>query len=111
MTVFSFFSGKGQQQITLSQAIETSLKNNLDIQISKNNITINSINNHIGVAGGLPTVLGSASTNEQVIGLNQELSNGTITNRTGVVSNSSNLGFTASMLLYNGGRVWATKNR
>ena len=111
MTVFSIFSGKGQQQITLSQAIETSLKNNLDIQISKNNITINSINNHIGVAGGLPTVLGSASTNEQVIGLNQELSNGTITNRTGVVSNSSNLGFTASMLLYNGGRVWATKNR
>ena len=111
MTVFSIFSGKGQQQITLSQAIETSLKNNLDIQISKNNITINSINNYIGVAGGLPTVLGSASTNEQVIGLNQELSNGTITNRTGVVSNSSNLGFTASMLLYNGGRVWATKNR
>ena len=111
MTVFSIFQGKGQQQITLSQAIETSLKNNLDIQISKNNITINSINNYIGVAGGLPTVLGSASTNEQVIGLNQELSNGTITNRTGVVSNSSNFGFTASMLLYNGGRVWATKNR
>ena len=111
MTVFSIFQGKAQQQITLSQAIETSLKNNLDIQISKNNITINSINNYIGVAGGLPTVLGSASTNEQVIGLNQELSNGTVTNRTGVVSNSSNFGFTASMLLYNGGRVWATKNR
>ncbi len=111
MTIFSIFQGKGQQQITLSEAIETSLKNNLDIQISKNNIIINTINNHIGVAGGLPTVSGSASTNEQVIGLNQELSNGTITNRTGVVSNSSNFGFTASMLLYNGGRVWATKNR
>ncbi len=111
MTVFSIFQSIGQQQITLSQAIETSLKNNLDIQISRNNITINSINNHIGVAGGLPTVSGSANTNEQVIGLNQELSNGTVTNRTGVVSNSSNFGFTASMVLYNGGRVWATKNR
>ena len=111
MTVFSIFQSIGQQQITLSQAIETSLKNNLDIQISRNNITINSINNHIGVAGGLPTVSGSANTNEQVIGLNQELSNGTVTNRTGVVSNSSNFGLTASMLLYNGGRVWATKNR
>ena len=111
MTVFSIFQGKGQQQITLSQAIETSLKNNLDIQISKNNIIINTINNHIGVAGGLPTILGSSSTNGQVIGLNQELSNGTNINRTGVVSNNSNLGFTASMLLYNGGRVWATKNR
>ena len=111
ITTFSIFQGKSQQQITLSQAIETSLKNNLDVQISKNNVTINSINNNIGVAGGLPTVLGSASTNEQIIGLNQELSNGTTTNRTGVVSNSSNFGFTASMLLYNGGRVWATKNR
>ena len=111
MTVFSIFQSIGQQQITLSQAIETSLKNNLDIQISRNNITINSINNHIGVAGGLPTVSGSANTNEQVIGLNQELSNGTVTNRTGVVSNSSNFGFTASMVLYNGGRVWTTKNR
>lgn len=111
MTIFSIFQGKGQQQITLSQAIETSLKNNLDIQISKNNIIINTINNHIGVAGGLPTILGSSSTNGQVIGLNQELSNGTNINRTGVVSNNSNLGFTASMLLYNGGRVLATKER
>lgn len=111
MTIFSIFQGKSQQQITLSEAIETSLKNNLDVQISKNNIIINTNNNHIGVAGGLPTILGSSSTNGQVIGLNQELSNGTNINRTGVVSNNSNLGFTASMLLYNGGRVWATKNR
>ena len=111
MTIFSIFQGKGQQQITLSQAIETSLKNNLDIQISKNNTIINTINNHIGVAGGLPTILGTSSTNGQVIGLNQELSNGTNINRTGVVSNNSNFGFTASMLLYNGGRVLATKNR
>jgi len=111
VTIFSIFQGKGQQQITLSEAIETSLKNNLDIQISKNNIIINTINNNIGVAGGLPTILGSSSTNGQVSGLNQELSNGTNINRTGVVSNNSNLGFTASMLLYNGGRVWATKNR
>ena len=111
MTIFSIFQGKGQQQITLSEAIETSLKNNLDIQISKNNNIINTINNHIGVAGGLPMILGSSSTNGQVIGLNQELSNGTNINRTGVVSNNSNFGFTASMLLYNGGRVLATKNR
>lgn len=104
---FSF----AQQQITLTEAIDISLKNNLDIQISKNNEKISNINNHIGVAGGLPTVLATANTNEQVIGLNQELSNGTTTNRTGVVSNNSNIGLTASMLLYNGGRVLATKKR
>ncbi len=104
---FSF----AQQPITLTEAIDISLKNNLDIQISKNNEKISNINNHIGIAGGLPTVLATANTNEQVIGLNQELSNGTTTNRTGVVSNNSNIGLTASMLLYNGGRVLATKKR
>lgn len=100
-----------QQAMTLSEAIDISLKNNLDIQISKNNEKISNINNHIGVAGGLPSVLATANTNEQVTGLNQELSNGTTTNRTGVVSNNSNIGLTASMLLYNGGRVLATKKR
>jgi outer membrane protein TolC len=103
--------GFSQQQITLREVIDISLKNNLDIQISKNNEKISNINNYIGVAGGLPTVLATANTNEQVIGLNQELSNGTIINRKGVVSNNSNVGLTASMLLYNGGRVLATKKR
>jgi outer membrane protein len=100
-----------QQPMTLSEAIDISLKNNLDLQISKNNEKISNINNHIGVAGGLPSVLATANTNEQVTGLNQELSNGTTTNRTGVISNNSNIGLTASMLLYNGGRVLATKKR
>lgn len=100
-----------QQQITLNEVIEISLKNNLDIQISKNNEKISNINNNIGIAGGLPNITGSAGTNQQITGLNQELSSGTSTNRTGVFSNNSNLGFTASMLLYNGGRVLATKKR
>ena len=104
-------SGFTQQRLTLREALEISLKNNLDIQISKNNEKISSINNYIGVAGGLPTVLATANSNEQITGLNQELSNGTSTNRTGVVSNNSNVGLTASMLLYNGGRVLATKKR
>ncbi len=113
LSAMLMFANKGfaQQQITLTQAIEIALKNNLDIQIAKNNITSASINNHIGVAGGLPTVTGTASTNEQLTGLNQELSNGTVTDRTSVASNNSNIGFTATMLLYNGGRVLATKKR
>lgn len=100
-----------QQQITLSQAVETALKNNLDIQISKNTVNASTINNYIGVAGGLPTVTGTFNTNEQITGLNQELSNGTSTNRTGVVSNNTNMNVTATMMLYNGGRVMATKKR
>lgn len=111
LLIFGLTSGLAQQKITLSQAIETALKNNLDIQISKNTVAVNSINNYVGVAGGLPTVTGTATSNEQVTGLNQELSNGTSTNRTGVVSNNTNMSITATMMLYNGGRVIATRKR
>ncbi|MES2518716.1 MAG: TolC family protein [Bacteroidota bacterium] len=111
LLIIGVFSGFAQQQITLSKAIETALKNNLDIQISKNTVTVNNINNYIGVAGGLPTVSATASTTEQVTGLNQELSNGTSTNRTAVVGNNTQIGLTATMLLFNGGRVIATKER
>lgn len=103
--------GFAQQQITLNDAINLALKNNLDIQISKNNVSAASINNHIGVAGGLPTVTANASTNQQLTGLNQELSNGTSTNRNSVMSNNSAVGFIGTFLLFNGGRVLATKNR
>lgn len=111
LLMIGFSEGFAQQQITLNQAVETALKNNLDIQVSKNTLSANTINNYIGVAGGLPTVTGAFSTNEQITGLNQELSNGTSTNRTGVVSNNTNMSFTATMMLYNGGRVIATKKR
>ena len=100
-----------QQQITLNDAVNIALKNNLDIQIAKNNISAASINNHIGVAGGLPTVTANASTTQQLTGLNQELSNGTTTNRNSVMSNNSAVGFVGTFLLFNGGRVLATKNR
>ena len=100
-----------QQPITLSDAINLALKNNLDIQISKNNVSAASINNHIGVAGGLPTITANASTNQQLTALNQELSNGTIINRNAVMGNNSAVNFVGTFLLFNGGRVLATKNR
>lgn len=100
-----------QQQIALSDAINIALKNNLDIQISKNNVSAASINNHIGVAGGLPTVTGSANSNQQLTALNQELSNGTNIDRSSVFSNGTSFSVAGTFLLYNGGRVLATKNR
>ena len=38
------------QQLTLQDAINVALKNSFDIQIAKNNVEINTINNHIGMA-------------------------------------------------------------
>lgn len=108
-----FFSsiGNGQQLLTLPNAINIALKKSFDIQISKNNLYIDSINNNIGEAGGLPTVNGTINVNESVNSLNQKLSNGNNTKRSNTASNTSSGGITGSILLFNGFRVYAAKNR
>src|SRR6267378_4032374 len=54
ITSYSF----GQQPLQLNDAINIALKNSYDIEVAKNNVQINSINNNYGVAGGLPAVTG-----------------------------------------------------
>jgi len=99
------------QSLSLQDAINIALKKSLDLQLLKNNVEISQVNNNIGVAGGLPVVTASASDNEQSTNVNQELNTGTIIKRNGAVGNSLTSGVTAGILLYNGSRVIATKNR
>jgi len=111
-----FFCGSmnafAQQTISLPGAINTALKNSLDIQVSKNNIEANSILNNYGVAGGLPLVTTSATNTEQITSINQKYSDASRnTQRSNTASNSLNVNLTGSILLYNGMRVSATKKR
>ncbi len=99
------------QQITLQDAINIALKKNFDIQIAKNVVEINKTNNDIGLAGGLPTVSGTASDQEAVVNINQKLNTGSDITRNGAASNTLNAAVTGTMLLYNGYRVVATKKR
>ncbi len=55
-----------QETLGLKQCIETGLKNNFDVRISKNNQRINDNNTTIGNAGFLPTVDVSGSYNSDV---------------------------------------------
>lgn len=100
-----------QDRVTLSDAVNTALKNSLDIQIAKNALNVASINNNRGVAGALPTVNGSATNTQQITTLNQELSNGTSTNRSNVGANNTNVNVTGTMVLYNGNRIMTTRKR
>ncbi len=114
LLVILFFASTysfGQQPLQLNDAINIALKNSYDIEVARNNVEINSINNTYGVAGGLPVVTGSATDNEQITNVNQELNTGTHIQRNGAVGNSLNSGVEGSILLYNGMRVIATKNR
>lgn len=98
-------------QITLDEAISIALKNSLEIQIAKNDVEANTLLNNYGVAGGLPTVNANASNTEQIQNITQELQTGAGTKRRGAEGNNTSAGITASLLLYNGKRVVATKKR
>ena len=100
-----------QSSISLKESINIALQRNLDIQISRNNLEANSINNHIGVAGGLPNVTGNAAVTEQRSSITQERASGEKTEIDWAKGNNVNASITATQLLFNGFRVHATKQR
>lgn len=107
---FTMFHIKAQV-LTLQDAINIALKNSLDIEIARNTVRANEINNHISVAGGLPTVDAGLTNNQSLTNLTQKLSNGTVTKRNGNLNNALNSSVGASFLVFNGFRVHATKKR
>ena len=113
--VISFFLFLGQtlfaQTLSLPDAISIALKNSLDIEILKNNAQVANINNHIGIAGGRPTVTATINDNEQITNVNQKLNTGVEIKRNGAVANQLNSNVTGTILLYNGYRVKSTKKR
>jgi outer membrane protein TolC len=101
-----------QDTITLKRALDIALKNNLGVQVQKNNINIAHINNSYGMAGGLPLVNATANDVEQTVNIKQKYSdaaNDKLAN--GVSSNNLSGALNASMLISNGYRVVTAKKR
>ncbi len=100
-----------QVHITLKSAIDTTLKNNFDIQIAANSAIINKINNTAGVAGALPTVSASLTDNQSVTKVFQRLNSGVEIEKNLTAGNNMVSSLTGGILLFNGFRVVATKAR
>jgi outer membrane protein len=101
-----------QQKLTLDDALNIALKNNLNIQIGKNNLKIAEISNNYGIAGGLPLVTATGSNTQQLTNLRQHYSDPTKNTSTDNAStNTLSANLTASELVYNGGRVVTEKKR
>lgn len=100
-----------QVSFTLKSAIDTTLKNNFDIQIAANSLEISKINNTAGVAGALPQVSASASGNQSVTNGYQKLNTGEEISTSNINDNSLNSNINAGLLLFNGFRVVATRER
>jgi outer membrane protein TolC len=105
-------SANAQKNLSLNEAIQTALKNSYDIQLVENNLSIAKNNNNIGVAGGLPTITNTTNNNNTLSTINQTFPDANRnTSRNGVDGSSLNSAVNASMILFNGYRVQATKSR
>ena len=102
---------QAQQQFTLRNAIDTALRNNFDIQISKNNVEIARMNNTYGIAGGLPFISANSSDNGSITTINQKLSDGTESGISNRGENNLNAGVSAGIVLFNGFKITATKEK
>jgi outer membrane protein len=103
--------GSGQPVLSLKNAIDTTLLSSFDIRIAGNIVEISKINNTRGVAGGLPSLNANLADNQSVNYVNQKLNSGTEITKSGANQNNMTSNITASMLLFNGFKVIATKDR
>ena len=110
--VLASTSTHAQKTLSLNEAIQTALKNSYDIQLVENNLAIAKNNNNMGVAGALPTITNTTTNNNTLTTINQTFPDASRnTSRNGVDGSTLNNGLNASMLLFNGYRVQATKSR
>ena len=108
--IFPLF-GMTQPLITLKGAIDSTLKNNFDIQIAANNVEISKINNTTGMAGGLPAINANIVDNQSSNAVLQKLNSGVEINKSSATSNALTSSLTAGILLFNGYKVIATRER
>jgi outer membrane protein TolC len=101
-----------QNNLSLKEAVTIAIQNSYDIKLVENNLSIAQNNNNYGVAGGLPTVTANGTNNNTLTTINQTFPDvSRNTTRSGVDGSTLNGGLTATMILFNGYRIAATKDR
>jgi outer membrane protein len=101
-----------QNNLSLKEAVTIAIQNSYDIKLVENSLSIAKNNNNYGVAGGLPTVTATGTNNNTLTTISQTLPDASRnTTRSGVDGSTLNGGLSATMILFNGYRIAATKDR
>lgn len=116
--IFIFFTGvafNGSAQdntvLTIQDAIQQTLEKNFGVTISKNEIEIGKINNNWANAGAIPRISATANKSIGTNNLEQHLSNGTITQKSGSSTQNFNAGVALNWTIFDGFKMFATKKR
>jgi outer membrane protein len=110
--IFSQEKIAAQNNLSLKEAVTIAIQNSYDIKLVENAASIAKNNNNYGVAGGLPTVSANGTNNNTLTTINQTFPDASRnTTRSGVDGSTLNGGLSATMILFNGYRITATKDR
>lgn len=106
--VFVFIpKAMGQEMLTVDQAVQIALKNNYDIKIAANELSVDKINNSIGNAGMLPDVSGTLSKNNSVQNSRQVQVNGDIRELDNAKNNRLEYGVNIGWTIFDGLKMFA----
>ncbi|MEO6313468.1 MAG: TolC family protein [Chitinophagaceae bacterium] len=97
-----------QKKLTLEEAVATSLKNNYDIQLSKNDSMVATLDYSYRYGAFLPQVNASASTLFNNNNQRQTLADGTKRKQDGIHSNNLGAALNLNWVLFDGLKMFAT---
>ncbi len=110
LILFPFFANS-QKLLTLDDAIATALQNNFDIQLSKNDSLVAALNYSYRNAAFLPRLNGNLGTTWNNIDTKQILFDGSRKQSTGIKSNNINAGIALNWTLFDGLKMFATRDK
>ncbi len=102
---------QNSQKLSYTQAVEQTLQNNFDIRLAKNLADQSSIENNYGAAGFLPSLDIIAGASNSSNNTRQEFSSGLVVDKNAVASSSINAGAYLSWTIFDGMKMFATKER
>jgi outer membrane protein TolC len=102
------FSSAAQKTLLLEEAIATALKNNYDIQISKNDSIVAALDYSFRYGAFIPQLNGSAGTTWNNNNQKQTLADGTKRQQNGIRSNNINSSLNLNWKLFDGLKMFAT---
>jgi outer membrane protein len=109
--ILSVTFSHAQEVLTSDEAVSIALKNSYDILVATNNAEISRINNTPGNAGMLPELAVSSSDNYSRNNVDQKYSSGETNSYSNAGANSFNAGVELNWTLFNGGKMFITKNK
>lgn len=96
-----------QEVLTVDQAVQIALKNNYDIKIATNDLSVDKVNNSIGNAGMLPEVNASLIKNNSIQNSKQTQTNGDVRQLDNAKNNRLEYGVNLGWTIFDGLKMFA----